>query len=93
MNFAAEQLKSIITRIERLEEEKAAITSDIRDIKAEAKANGFDIKTIQEILKLRKISNDERAEREALLDTYKHALGMLDGTPLGDAALRRNSAS
>lgn len=70
------QLKSVIERIERLEEEKAALTADIRDIYAEAKANGFDTKVLRQVLKLRKMDQNERAEQEELLDVYLHALGM-----------------
>lgn len=83
------QLRSIVERIERLEEEKKTIADDIKDVYAEAKGNGFDAATIREIVKLRKIDRDVRAEREALLDIYKAALGMLDGTPLGEAAIER----
>lgn len=70
------QLKSVIERIERLEEEKAALTADIRDIYAEAKANGFDIKVLRQVVRLRKMDQNERAEQEELLDIYLHALGM-----------------
>jgi uncharacterized protein (UPF0335 family) len=89
--LAAEQLLSIIQRVEKLEEEKAAIAADISDVFAEAKGNGFDTKTIRAIIKLRKLSDQEREEQEALLDIYKAALGMLNGTPLGEAALKRLS--
>ncbi|MFP4004088.1 MAG: DUF2312 domain-containing protein [Alphaproteobacteria bacterium] len=70
------QLKSIVERIERLEEEKAAIAADIRDIYAEAKANGFDAKVLRQVVKLRKMDQTERQEQESLLDVYLHALGM-----------------
>jgi uncharacterized protein (UPF0335 family) len=89
--IAAEHLRSLIERIERLEEEKAGIASDIKDIFTEAKGNGFDTKTMKQIIKLRKMDASERAEYEALLDIYKAALGMLDGTPLGEHALRKLS--
>lgn len=72
-----EQLKSIVERVERLEQDKAAIGSDIRDIYAEAKGNGYDLKALRTIIRLRKQSPDDRAEQEAILDTYKLALGML----------------
>lgn len=85
----SERLKSIVERIERLEEEKANIAADIRDVYAEAKGTGFDTKTIRNIIKQRKLSEQERAEQDALLDLYKAALGMLDGTPLGSAAIDR----
>lgn len=74
---AVDQLKSIIARIEKLEEEKAGIASDIKDVFAEAKGNGFDIKAIRVILKLRKKDAQEREEEETILETYMNALGML----------------
>ena len=73
---AGEQLRQVIERIERLEEEKAAIASDIRDVFAEAKGNGFDTKVIRQVLKIRKMEAAERQEQESLLDLYLHALGM-----------------
>jgi uncharacterized protein (UPF0335 family) len=76
-NFARDQLKSIIERIERLEEEKKATSDDIRDVYAEAKGNGFDTKALRTIVRLRKMDTDERKEQEAVLETYMHALGML----------------
>jgi uncharacterized protein (UPF0335 family) len=75
--FASDQLKAIIERIERLEEEKKAIADDIRDVFAEAKGNGFDVKALRAVLRLRKQDKDERAEQEAILETYLHALGMI----------------
>ena len=75
--IAAGQLKSIIERIERLEEEKKALADDIRDIYAEAKANGFDAKTLRAVVRLRKQDRAEREEEAALLDVYLHALGMV----------------
>lgn len=74
---AVDQLKAIISRIEKLEEEKADIASDIREVLSEAKGNGFNIKAIREILKLRKKDAQEVEEEETILDTYKRALGML----------------
>ncbi len=74
---AGDQLRSIVERIERLEEEKAAIAADIREIFAEAKGNGFDTKAIRQILKLRKMEVAERHEQEAVLELYMRALGML----------------
>lgn len=76
MQQANEQLKSIIERIERLEEEKAALSSDIKDIYAEAKANGFDTKAIREVIKIRKQDRNERAEREAIVELYIQQLEM-----------------
>jgi uncharacterized protein (UPF0335 family) len=74
---AVEQLKSIIGRVEKLEEEKAGISADIRDVFAEAKGNGFDIKAIRTIIKMRKKDASEREEEETVLQTYMNALGML----------------
>ena len=75
--FAKDQLKAIIERIERLEEEKKAIADDIRDVYAEAKGNGFDVKSLRVVVRLRKQDVNERKEQEAILETYLHALGML----------------
>ena len=72
--IAADRLRSLIERIERLEEEKAAIASDIRDVFAEAKSAGFDVKIMRAILKLRKMNAADRDEQEYLLDVYKKAL-------------------
>jgi uncharacterized protein (UPF0335 family) len=76
--FAKDHLKAFVERIERLEEEKKAIADDIRDVYAEAKATGFDAKAMRTIVKLRKQDADERKEQEAILETYMHALGMLN---------------
>lgn len=76
-SIAKDQIKSIIERVERLEEDKAAISSDIKDVYSEAKGNGFDVKALRRIVSLRKQDPDKRAEQEAILDTYMHALGML----------------
>ena len=75
--FAKDQLKAIIERIERLEEEKKTISDDIRDVYAESKGNGFDVKALRTIVRLRKQDANERAEEETILETYMHALGML----------------
>ncbi|HYD65782.1 DUF2312 domain-containing protein [Azospirillum sp.] len=74
--IAAAQLRSIIERVERLEEEKKGLADDIRDIMAEAKGQGFDVKIIRQIIKLRKMDQSDRQEQETLLDLYKAALGM-----------------
>lgn len=74
--IAADQLRSYIERIERLEEEKAALAADIKDVFAEAKGNGFDVKTMRQILKLRKLDKDDLQEQEHLLELYKLALGI-----------------
>jgi uncharacterized protein (UPF0335 family) len=70
------RLRSFIERIERLEEEKKAIADDIKEVYAEAKGQGFDVKTMRKIVGLRKKDPDDRAEEDALLDTYMSALGM-----------------
>ena len=75
--FAKDQLKSIIERIERLEEEKKAISDDIRDVYAESKGNGFDVKALRTIVRLRKQDPNERQEHETILETYMQALGMM----------------
>ena len=75
--FAKDQLKAFIERIERLEEEKKATADDIRDVYAEAKGNGFDVKALRTVIRLRKLDVNERKEQEAVLETYLHALGML----------------
>ncbi len=75
--IASDILRSYIERIERLEEEKKETAEQIREIFAEAKGNGFDVKTIREVLKLRKLDSADRSEQEQLLDLYKQALGML----------------
>ncbi|MBN9071918.1 MAG: DUF2312 domain-containing protein [Rhizobiales bacterium] len=74
---AAGQLRALIERIERLEEEKKTIGDDIKDIYAEAKGNGFDTKAIRTIIRLRKKDQAEREEEESILDLYKAALGMV----------------
>ncbi|RDD63030.1 DUF2312 domain-containing protein [Ferruginivarius sediminum] len=74
--IAADQLKQYIERIERLEEEKQALTADVREVYAEAKANGFDTKIMRQVVKLRKMDRDDRSEQEHLLELYKRALEM-----------------
>jgi len=76
-SVAADQLKAFIERIERLEEEKAGIAGDIKDVYAEAKSNGFDTKVIRKIISLRKRDYAERQEEEAILELYMQALGMI----------------
>lgn len=73
---AGERIKSFIERIERLEEEKAAISDDIKDVYAEAKGTGFDVKTLRKIVSLRKVEVEKRREADELLDIYKSAIGM-----------------
>ncbi|GAB4523361.1 MAG: DUF2312 domain-containing protein [Parvularculaceae bacterium] len=72
---AADRLRSFIERIERLEEEKAALAGDIREVYAEAKGEGFDSKVMRQVVRLRKMDRNDRQEQEALLDLYLHALG------------------
>ncbi len=74
--ITGERLRSLIERIERLEEEKKALSDDIREVYAEAKAEGFDAKTMRQVIRLRKMEVNDRQEQEALLDTYLAALGM-----------------
>ncbi len=78
--IAAGQLRALIQRIERLEEEKAGLAADIREVYAEAKANGFEPKIMRQVIKLRKMERADRQEQEALLDLYMHAI---------EAAIRR----
>ena len=75
--FAKDQLKAFVERIERLEEEKKTISDDIRDVYAESKANGFDVKALRAVVRLRKQDAQERSEQQMILETYMHALGML----------------
>jgi uncharacterized protein (UPF0335 family) len=75
-SIAADELRLLIERIERLEEEKKAMADDIRDVYAEAKARGYDPKTMRTVVRLRKMETHARQEAEAILDTYKAALGL-----------------
>ncbi len=77
-NSARDQLKTIVERIERLEEEKAALSADLREVYAEAKGNGFDTKALRAVVRIRKQDISERREQEAVLATYMQALGMLE---------------
>ena len=76
--FAKDHLRSFIERIERLEEEKAALTADIREVYSEAKGTGFDTKIMRQVLRIRKLDTADRQEQEAILDLYLSALGMKD---------------
>jgi uncharacterized protein (UPF0335 family) len=78
-SFAKGQLKSIVERIERLEEEKKSLAGDIREVYAEAKGTGFDTKILRKVIAFRKKDKNEREEEEALLDVYLGALGMTPG--------------
>ena len=75
-NVAADQLRLFIERIERLEEEKKGIADDVKDVYAEAKANGYDTKTMRAIVRLRRMETHVRQEADALLETYRNALGL-----------------
>ncbi|MDC0349276.1 DUF2312 domain-containing protein [Alphaproteobacteria bacterium] len=81
---SAEQLKSIIERIETLEQEKANLSEDIKEVYAEARGNGYDVKTLRNVVKLRKMDTDDRQEQEEMLDLYLNALGMLPGSRLAE---------
>lgn len=76
-SFAKDQLKAIVERIERLEEEKKVISDDIRDVYGEAKGNGYNVKALRAIIRMRKQDANERAEQEVIVDTYLSALGLL----------------
>ena len=74
--IAADRLKSCIERSERLEEEKAALAADIREVYSEAKSAGFDTKVMRQVVRLRKMDSNDRQEQEVLLDVYKHSIGL-----------------
>jgi uncharacterized protein (UPF0335 family) len=74
--IAADRLRSFLDRIERLEEEKAGLTADIREVYAEAKGSGFDSKVMRQIVRLRKMDSADRQEQEALLEVYRRAIGL-----------------
>lgn len=85
-----DRLRLLIERVERLEEEKKGIGDDIKDVYLEAKAVGYDVKIMKEVIKLRKMAPDDRREHETLLDLYKAALGLdYSATPLGSATVER----
>ena len=75
--IAGDRLKSFIERIERLEEEKKALANDIKEVYAEAKGTGFDVKIMRQVIRLRRMDKDDLDEQETLLDVYRRALGML----------------
>ena len=76
--IAGERLRAFVERIERLEEEKAALAADVREVYAEAKGTGFDVKTMRQLIRLRKMDRSDRQEQEHLLDLYKRAIGLED---------------
>ncbi len=86
---AADRLKSIVSRIERLETERKALGEDVKDIYQEAKSAGFDVKALRQLIRERKQDADERAERGVMLEIYRAALGDYSSTALGEATLRR----
>jgi uncharacterized protein (UPF0335 family) len=84
--IAGERLKSFIERIERLEEEKRTLADDIKEVYSEAKGSGFDTKIMRQLIRLRRMDQDDLDEQESLLDVYKRALGMLpDAAPATSA--------
>ena len=83
--LARDHLRAFIERIERLEEEKASLMEDIREVYAEAKGTGFDPKIMRQVVRIRKMEPDQRQEQEYVLDTYLSALGMLDQAPGAEA--------
>jgi len=89
--IAGERLKSFIERIERLEEEKRALAEDIKEVFSEAKGVGFDVKTMRQIIKIRRTDQEDLDEQEALLDIYKRALGMLPDSAGATPAPKRRS--
>jgi len=86
--IAGDRIRSFIERVERLEEEKAALQADIREVFSEAKGNGFDVKILKILLRERKMDVSDRQEQEAILELYRNALGQLADTPLGNAAMK-----
>src|SRR5437762_13884872 len=84
--ISGERLRSFIERIERLEEEKRALSGDIKEVFAEAKGNGFDTKIMRQLIRIRRMDKDDLDEQETLLDVYKRALGMLPEQPASAAA-------
>lgn len=86
--IASGQIRSFVERLESLEAEKKATSDDIKDVYAEAKGSGYDPKVLREVIRIRKQDRSKRAEFEAVLELYREALGDLNGTPLGEAAMR-----
>jgi len=87
--IAGERLRSFIERIERLEEEKRALSGDIKEVFAEAKGNGFDTKIMRQLIRIRRMDKDDLDEQETLLDVYKRALGMLPEQPASARRIKR----
>ncbi len=78
---ARDQLRAFVERIERLEEEKKTVGDDIKDVYGEAKSSGFDTKILKKLIAIRKMDENERMEEDLILDTYLHAMGMIDSPP------------
>ena len=87
-----QRLRYFVERIEALQEEQRALGGDVKDLLTTAKGEGFDARIIRKVLYLRRKSQTERQEEDAILDTYLHALGMLEGTPLGEWAKEKETA-
>src|SRR5574338_1186545 len=87
--IAGDRLRSLVERIERLEEEKRDLATDIKEVYAEAKGAGFDVKIMRQLVRERRLDRDDFDEQQTLLDIYRRALGMLADTPLGEAAVKR----
>ena len=87
--MSADRLRSLVERIERLEEERKALGNDIKDIYAEAKSAGFDVKVLRQLIRERKQDPADVEEHESLLEIYRRALGEFVATPLGAAAMER----
>ncbi|MCW0235395.1 MAG: DUF2312 domain-containing protein [Ferrovibrio sp.] len=85
-NFSTDQLNQLVARIERLEEEKKALADDIKEVYAEAKAHGFDVKILRQVIRLRKMDKADLDEQETLLQVYMDALGMTDSRGADEAA-------
>ena len=84
--IAGDRLKSFVERIERLEEERKALSNDIKEVYAEAKGTGFDVKIMRQVIRLRRLDKDDLDEQETLIDIYKRALGMLPAAEESKAA-------
>ena len=82
--MAQQELKEYVLRLEKLAETKAEISADMAEIMKDAKDSGFDVKVIRQLLKIRKLGRAEYEQQQSLLETYLHAIGQLDGTPLGN---------
>lgn len=90
--IAGDRLRTLIERIERLNEEKRTLAADTKEVFAEARGAAFDVKIMRQIIKDRQMDADDLREQESLIDIYKRALGMFSSTPLGEAAMERAAA-